>query len=140
MISKPPYSSRPPESNPEKKRGLVDDFLREFVRTKRDKKMLKSFLQYENGQFTLFLLEKFRLKYGEDFNLMVARVDELTQAYGCSSDAVRRLLLQRLKEEDLSDGPESVDAHAQTVPASQLMPHLKAQDPEWPQKDQLPDD
>ena len=104
--SKPPYSSEPPQNGKEQPHGLVDDFLRDLNVRDREKKkgeikdldILKDY--FETCNFGFWELKEFRKKYGEQFNLLVARVDELIRAYGCLPDVIRRILLQRLEKDD----------------------------------------
>lgn len=141
-ISKPPYSSKPPESGQKRKLGLVDDFLRDYVNTAEDREILKSYLKHNPQRFTNRHLWFSRRRYGERFDILIARVDELTLNYGCSSDAVRRILLQRLdeNEEDFGDESEPVNAFAKTIPISQTGSDLTPEEDYWMTEEELPED
>lgn len=118
--SKPPYSSVPPRNGPRESPKPIDHFFADF--TSEEKQILTHYLSIEADQFTLNHLAEFRRQYGEQFDIVAAKVDELTQIYRCSLDAVRRALLKKLKEEKQEYHPSSPkEAVISSVPLNSQM-------------------
>jgi len=94
--SKAPYHTLSPQTGTERSPEVSNEFLRSL--SDEDRKILKEYLEIETDSFTMKDFKRFRDTYGEQFNILVAGVDELAQYFGCPRDEIREVLLHRMKE------------------------------------------